>query len=150
MNARGARATGFDLEGTLPLGASVRGVFNYAYQNVVDSERQRVDFSPQHKANLQIQADLPGGLTGFLSAHLVGASVYHARGQAYPIAAYTRLDGRLGYAFRRHGEPWSVSVAVTNLLDDRHLEFPVTTKPKKTPLSASQPRTFWLQVSGKL
>jgi len=149
VNGQNATAVGLELESEFRIAKGVRGLFNYSYQDVEDSTGERIDLSPQHKFNLGIQANLSKHVEAYLGVHFVGSSVYHDTSSIDQIDAYTRVDARLGYRFGTKSRPWTISAVATNLFDDKHLEFPLSS-PGSTPQVAPQRRTLYLMVTGKL
>jgi iron complex outermembrane receptor protein len=148
-NAGGARAAGVELESERPLRNGLRGIVNYAYQDVAYENGSRVSFSPAHKANLGMTADLGRHLSAYAGLHYVGPSVYNdAQQQALPIPAYTRLDVRLGYRFGGPERPWNAALAVTNLLGGGHRELPENITGGDGIQGARHARTAWLTLSG--
>ncbi|MEO7716184.1 MAG: TonB-dependent receptor [Capsulimonas sp.] len=138
-NQGSAHAAGFELESGFLSARGIHGLLNYSYQNVTDDQGEQVDFSPNHKINLVLNTDESRRWTGYLAGHFVGES------QARPntLRAYTTLDASIGYRAGSAEAPWKISLAATNLLDDRHNEY------VGGPSSVSQRRTSWLRVDGK-
>lgn len=149
QNVGDARATGLELEADLRLNKNLRGIFNYAYQNVADSMGNVVNFSPRHKINIGLHARMSKTWEAFLGAHYVDAVQFNSFGTVFSIGSYTRVDARLGYNFGSAARPWSLALVATNLFDDKHLEFPVQTSPGSNPEGTPQRRTFYITLSGK-
>lgn len=149
FNARDASAVGFEVESEFRLGKSVRGQFNYAYQDVKDSLHQWVDLSPHHKINLALTTRLPHHFEAALITHYVGSSVFHNNGMAVPVDSYTRLDARVGHRFGMSDHALTLSLIATNLLDDHHQELPMVTAPGAPREVAGQRRTVYASLTGK-
>jgi outer membrane receptor protein involved in Fe transport len=138
-----------EVESEFRIARGIRGLANYSYQDVENENGSRIDFSPQHKANVGLQAKLSAQADAYLGVHFVGSSVYHAPTGLQNIQAYARIDGRLGYRLGTSKRPWTVSAVVTNLFDNRHLEVPVATAPGSIIQSAPQRRSVYFMLTGK-
>jgi len=68
---------GLEFESEFRIAKGMRGLFNYSYQDVEDSNGERVDLSPQHKFNLGVQANLSNHVDAYLGMHFVGSSFFH-------------------------------------------------------------------------
>jgi len=148
-NLNSATALGAELEGECRIAEGIRGLANYAYQDVESGNHTRVDFSPQHKFNLGVQAKLSAAADAYLGMHFVGSSVYHAQTGVLAIPAYARVDGRIGYRFGTSKRSWTLSALVTNLFDDKHVEVPAQMVPGSAVQSAQQRRSVYFMLSGK-
>ena len=148
-NILNASVLGMELEGEFRISKGVRALANYSYQDAEYDQGSRVDFSPRHKANLGIQANLSSRVDGYLGVHFVGSSTYQSPTGLQTNPAYTRVDARLGYRFGPPQRSWTVSAVVTNLFDDKHLEVPVVTLPVAAIQSTPQRRTLYMMLSGK-
>lgn len=145
-NIGGVRATGFELESGFRLGGGAHGLLNYAYQDVTNDDGSQADFSPHHKINLVLQTDDRRKAIGYLAAHFVSQAKY---GSA-PIRQYTTLDANLSYRVGGLSKPWTISLAATNLLDDRHEEYVDVLNPlAPSKIAESQRRTLWVRADGK-
>jgi hypothetical protein len=134
----------------LRLNKSLRGIFNYAFQDVKYSNGDSYNFSPRHKVNIGLQARLSKTWEAFLGVHYVDAMHYDSGAMAIPLGSYTRVDAKLGYNFGSKARPWNIALVATNLFDDQHREYPLMTpsgqgQPEGTP----QRRTFYLTIGGK-
>ncbi len=148
-NAQSASAVGLELESEFRIARSLRGLANYAYQDVENDNGSRVDYSPQHKVNLGIQANLPNHLDAYLGLHFVGSSTYGSPAGLQTSQAYARVDARLAYRFGTAKRPWTLSAIATNLFDDKHLEGPAVSTQGAATQSTPQRRTLYLMAGGK-
>lgn len=148
-NLGGAGATGIALEGQSRIAKRMRCLWNYTYQDVALNNGQRVDLTPTHKLNIGIEAEFARRWEAFLGAHFVSSSVVHS-GTGQIVPGYTRVDARLGYRFGRTVNPWTVSLVVQNVLDDRHLEYPASPIPNAPANVAAQPRSFYVMFTGRM
>ena len=149
-NAKSASAVGLELEGEFRIANGVRGVANYSYQDVENSDGTRADFAPQHKFNLGVQTKLSTRTDAYLGAHFVGSSVYHVPPVVANVQAYMRVDARIGYRLGTETRPWTISAVATNLLDNKHLDVPIVATPGAAVGSTPQRRTLYLMITGKL
>ncbi|MEO7716185.1 MAG: TonB-dependent receptor [Capsulimonas sp.] len=121
-------------------------MFNYSYQNVTGQNGAQIDYSPHHKVNLVLNTDERRRVMGYLAAHFVGES----QQASAAIHSYTTLDAKIGYRVNGAENPWTISLAATNLLDDRHSEYVDTVNVLSSAKYAeAQRRTLWLRVDGK-
>ncbi len=148
LNSRGAHAAGLEIESELQLNPHTKLLVNYAYQDAVDSIHTRIDLTPIHKFNASLTSQLNKRWEMFLGMHYVGSSVYHNAGNQFNIKAYTRVDARLAYRLSKGKNPWTAAIVASNLFDERHYEFPVTTDPSTTPQVALQRRSLYFSLSG--
>ncbi len=149
VNGASAHAAGVEFETDLKLSRHVRGQFNYAFQEVADSNGNPTDQSPKHKVNVALRADLTKRVDAFLGLHYVSSTIYTYAPKVFSIGEYTRVDARIGYKLRSGDRPWKVSLVATNLLDDKHLEFPLDTNPGAPPVAARQRRTLYFMIDGR-
>jgi outer membrane receptor protein involved in Fe transport len=149
-NTNGATIAGFEVESELTLGKRLHLLCNYAYQALSDPGDVSSGFlTPKHKINLALRGNLSPRLEAFLGAHFVGAATEKTYGIAGTTPAYTRVDARIAYRFASRHRPWTVALSATNLFDDRHLEFPVTTPPGSPMEVTPQRRTLYLSLTGQ-
>jgi outer membrane receptor protein involved in Fe transport len=147
QNQGTARAFGLELEGSFQIKDGWHGLANYAYQDVRNDNGQPTDLSPKHKVNLVVESDSRRRWTAYSAVHFVSDSVYATAS----LRAYTTVDARLGYRLGGENQPWTVSVAATNLLDDHHREYAdVVATGANTAVTESMRRTVWFIISGKL
>ena len=145
LNNGTADAAGFELEEGMSLRSGWSALANYSFQHLVNSNGTPVDYSPDNKVNLMLQSDQKRRFNEYYAVHFVSNS---SSGGQY-IRAYTTVDSRLGYRLSNNPNAWTASIAVTNLLDDHHREYPST--PGQTlALSSSEPaqRSVRIELSG--
>ena len=145
QNQGTARAFGLELESGFQIKDGWHGLANYAYQDVRNDNGQPTNFSPKHKVNLVLESDARRRWTAYSAVHFVSDSVY--AGAA--LRAYTTVDARIGYRVGGANQPWTVSIAATNLLDDHHREYAdVLAAGSTTATAESMRRTLWLIAGG--
>ncbi|MEO7717464.1 MAG: TonB-dependent receptor [Capsulimonas sp.] len=153
LNTGGAHAAGLELEGAFRVARGVKGLFNYAYQDVADDQRNPISYSPHHKANLTLASIGPSRFTWDADIHYVGSSilrdVFHANTE-YDIAPYVRADVKIGYKLGSGDRSWRLFAAATNLLGDGHRELPqVPSAFSDTPQAAAARRVIWLGIESR-
>lgn len=137
-NGGEARGTGGELDLDYRLTDRLSLFGNYSYQQITDQDdnpftftvnerdRRRHD-TPEHKINLGVRTKLDGGWTGSLYATWVDQTerlIFDLAGNEYlaKVDPYIIVNGRIGYSFRQ--ERGEVSLAVFNMLGDKHHEYP--------------------------
>ena len=108
---------------------------NVSYQDLnylapIDGQQLSV---PQLKWNLGFTYETGSGLAGSLVAHYVGARkaqfgilCYDKVTRFMNIGSYTTLDTKLTYSVHYRGGAIEFGLTVLNLLDKRHIEYPVS------------------------
>ena len=98
------------------------------WPSYLDDEQDRVRHdTPEHKINLGVRTKLGGGWTGNLAASWVDKTerlISDLAGNEYmaEVDPYIVVNGWIGYAFwQERGE---VSLAVFNMFNDKHYEYP--------------------------
>lgn len=148
LNAKGAHAAGLEIESEMRLSPRNKILLNYAYQDAVDTLGSRIDFTPVHKFNASITSSHNKRWELFLGMHYVSSSVFHTASSLLKVQPYTRVDARFGYKLGKSNNPWTLSLVATNLFDDRHYEFPLTSGPSTTPQVAQLRRSLYIALSG--
>lgn len=150
INSGSIDVAGFELEGEAILTHHIKAGFNYAYEDEQTTNRTLLQLSsPKHKINLSLQAKLSTLWDLFVGAHFVGGQIMANDTGKGSINAYTRFDARLGYRLRGGLRPLTLSLAATNLFDDKHLEYPYLNSPATPRESAPQRRTLSMSLQGK-
>ncbi|HKY07947.1 MAG TPA: TonB-dependent receptor, partial [Candidatus Binatia bacterium] len=92
---------------------------NYSYQQR-HADRSILGIGPRHKGNIGLSVNLPKRLEADVFMNAVG------RGTGAParVDPYTTVNLRLGYPFELLGAKARLSLAVSNLFNDKHKEFP--------------------------
>ena len=93
--------------------------------SVNEKDRVRHDV-PQQKVNAGARMTFGNGLSASLFLHWVDATerlISDLSGNEYlaGVRSYTTVDGRVGYMFKERAE---ASLAVFNVLNDKHYEYP--------------------------
>ncbi len=108
---------------------------NVSYQDLnylaaIDGQQLSV---PQIKSNLGFTYETDSGLAGSLVAHYVGARKAQfgipckdGITRFMDIGSYTTLDTKLTYSVHYSGGAIELGLTVLNLLDKRHIEYPVS------------------------
>ncbi|MGI4791615.1 MAG: TonB-dependent receptor plug domain-containing protein [Janthinobacterium lividum] len=142
-----AHEAGLELETGFQITAGWHGLANYAFQDVRNGDGQPTNLSPKHKVNLSVESDAKRRWTAYTALHFVSASRYFAAS----LRAYTTVDGRFGYRVGSTAQPWTISLAATNLLNDHHREYSdLLAQGTSSAVTAPLSRTLWLIVSSKL
>lgn len=111
------------------------GSINYAFQDLtweeddpltLENEKgKQVKFSPRHKVNGYLRFNFANGVSANLMAHYVGETEKNETWAFGKVDPYTLINIRLGYRFLNGSA--EVALAVFNLLDNGHYEYPGTT-----------------------
>lgn len=126
-NSGSATAFGFELEAERKFSSRFEGIVNYTYQDVQGSREALFSvLIPKHKINVSASYHFSPQWEAFLGAHFVGGIVVNSTASQDYLHPYTRFDTRLGYHFGSKTRPTTLSLIVTNLFNDRHLEYPTS------------------------
>ncbi|MCU0642953.1 MAG: TonB-dependent receptor [bacterium] len=111
------------------------GSINYSYQDLTWEEDDpatpenekgtEVKFSPRHKVNGYLRFAFTNGLSANLMAHYVSETEKNETWAFGKVDPYTLINIRLGYRFLNGSA--EIALAVFNLLDKKHYEYPATT-----------------------
>ena len=148
-NEGGARAFGLEAEAQFRLSRNARGLFNYAYQDVRETDGEPAGLSPRHKINLGADVPLSSHWNAFLGAHYVGAITFQSGAAPITLPSYIRVDARIAYRWGAKAHPLSLSLIIQDLFDSNHLEYPDLSPGSQSPQVAPQRRTFYLMFEGK-
>jgi iron complex outermembrane receptor protein len=97
----------------------IKGFANYSYQQR-HADPGILGIAPRHKGNVGLNFNLPKRFEADLFLNAVG----RATGLPAPVDPYTTVNLRLGYPFEIFGAHARLSIAVSNLFNDTHKEFP--------------------------
>ena len=148
-NKGGARAFGLEAEAQFRLSRNARGLFNYAYQDVRETDGEPSGLSPRHKVNLGADIHVSSRWDAFLGAHYVGAITFQSGASPLTLPSYIRADARIAYRWGAKAHPFSLSLIIQDLFDSSHLEYPDLASGPQSPQVAPQRRTFNLMFEGK-
>jgi outer membrane receptor for ferrienterochelin and colicin len=146
VNKDNAKIMGMELEAEKDLQDNTKLSFNYSYENVREAGKTGA-FAPLSKANFSLQTDPRRRFSFYTVLHYVGPSTgVSSDGGPHPLRDYSRVDTNLSYKVGSHG--LVLGLGGTNILDDHHMEVPVSTDPGSAPEATSQARTLWVSLSG--
>ena len=109
------------------------GFVNYAYQDVIwkednpytlqeNEKGKRIKEAPIHKLNGNLRFKFGGGFSANLLGHYVGETGRSKDQTFVKVDRYTLFNARVGYRFLN--DRAEVTVAVFNLFNDGHREYP--------------------------
>lgn len=134
-NAGKSKAIGGELGIDVLVAKWLSGSMNYSYQNLTWEEDDPatpanekgtvVKFSPRHKVNGYLRFTFANGFSANLMAHYVSATEKNETWAFGTVDPYTLINVRLGYRFLDGSA--EIAVAVFNLLNEKHYEYPAMT-----------------------